>query len=337
MNGLKAAVVGCRPRGRAHVRELAKLPGVRVVAAVDMVQDRAREVANEFAPEAKIYSDLGEMLNKKKPDLVAICTSASWRLEPVRLCVEAGVQAIQCEKPMAVSWQEAVEMHDLAEQAGVLLAFCHQRRFAPQFLLAKSLLEHNEIGELVRIDGYCPNIFDWGTHWLDLMRFWTDDPAAKWVMGQVDRSDPYEQFGQVIESASTLRVGLQNDVEFALHTKRSLDHPHILLRVIGREGVIEVQPRDEPKLRCIHEKALGWQVPDCAPPDDGLDDTGRALAHLIDCLEQGISPTHGSSQALQATELIFAGYLSSLERTRIHLPLGARQITLDQAISNTLA
>jgi len=47
----------------------------------------------------------------------------------VRRAVDAGVRAIHCEKPMALSYGDALDMHDYTRANGVLLTINHQRRF----------------------------------------------------------------------------------------------------------------------------------------------------------------------------------------------------------------
>ena len=72
------------------------------------------------------------------------------------------MRAIHCEKPMAPTWGEAKAMHKAAAQKGIQLTFNHQRRFLQPFREARRLAREGAIGRLVRLEGACDNLIDWG-------------------------------------------------------------------------------------------------------------------------------------------------------------------------------
>ena len=48
----------------------------------------------------------------------------------------------------------------------------------------KEIAKSDAIGDLYRLEGSCPDLFDWGTHWFDMFFFYNDDEPAEWAMGR---------------------------------------------------------------------------------------------------------------------------------------------------------
>ncbi len=139
MTEIKAAIIGCGGRGREHAKGYAASDRTKIVAVVDPLEEAARVVADKYGVES-VYSYHPEMLAAHQPDIVSICTWTGLHAQMVLDVAAAGVKAIHCEKPMAPTWGEARRMHRACEEAGVQLTFCHQRRFAAQFVKARDLI-----------------------------------------------------------------------------------------------------------------------------------------------------------------------------------------------------
>jgi predicted dehydrogenase len=58
------------------------------------------------------------------------------------------------------------------------VSFNHQRRSAKPFRRAKGLLGGGAIGRLTLEEASAPNLYDWGTHWFDMMCFYNNDEPA---------------------------------------------------------------------------------------------------------------------------------------------------------------
>src|SRR5262249_256169 len=139
MTRYRAAILGCGGRGRAHAAGYAASPGAEIVGCADPVVENARTLAQAHAG-AKAYADYPELLAEQRPGVASICTWPHLHREMVGAAVEAKVAAIHCEKPMAPTFGDARAMHRAAEKAGVVMTFCHQRRFAPPFRKARDLI-----------------------------------------------------------------------------------------------------------------------------------------------------------------------------------------------------
>ena len=56
---------------------------------------------------------------------------------------------MQCEKPMAMTEQECMEMMEATDKAGVKLQLAFMRRFDESFMHAKERVDAGEIGDVV--------------------------------------------------------------------------------------------------------------------------------------------------------------------------------------------
>jgi predicted dehydrogenase len=331
MKKIKAAMIGCGRQGReedfdvtgcamshSHVMGYQALPNVTVVACVDLVEERAKDFAKKYNI-AGVYTDYKEMIRKEKPDIVSISTWTATHRQIVEGCAEVGVRAIHCEKPMAVTLGDARAMMKACDDKGIQLTFNHQRRFEKQYQTARNLVNTGVIGKLRRIETACPDLFDWGTHWFDMMHFYNNDIPAEWVLGQIHVDKPKNVFGVLLENQGMANVRFVNGVYGLMmagagHTIWA-DH-----RLLGTDGIIEVampvvrvRGRGDKEMRTItfpEEKNIGGWTP-----------ITWGIRDAVTCLETGREPELSARKALQATECIFATYESSRRRGRVTFPL----------------
>jgi UDP-N-acetylglucosamine 3-dehydrogenase len=318
MKTLRVGLMGCGGRGREHALGYAQSQKARIVACSDPMEGMRKRLAKEFGIR-RTYASYQEMLAKEKLDVVSVCLWTGMHHDAIMACIGAPhpPRLINAEKPMAPTFGEARDMHAACEQAGIMLTFSHQRRFGPSFARARELLKEGAIGELSRMEGFCHNLFDWGTHWFDMMFFYNDDTPAEWVMGQVDVAEERSVFGAFFETNGLSYIRWKNGVVGLLVTGDdvggSLAYGN---RLIGSQGIMEVR-EDLRLLRAGHE----WEnvpVPKLELPGG---DTALYVLDSIDCLIEGRESILSSRKALAATELIFATYESSRRRARVHLPL----------------
>jgi predicted dehydrogenase len=304
-----------------HAQGYEASPDAKIVALADISEENARAFQEMHGGE-HIYTDYHEMLAKEHLDMVSICTWPHLHAEMVIAAAEAGVKAIHCEKPMAPTFGEAKQMVELCQQRGVQLSFNHQRRFGTPFRRAKELLESGAIGDLTRLEATCPDLFDWGTHWFDMMFFYNNETPVEWVMGQVDVRNPRTVFGVQLEGQGLSFFRYKNGVDGLLTTGPRELWPS-LNRLIGTDGMIELTFGENDGLRMWGKGQTGWQpVEDVAMDANDLATVvPRGVLDAIDALKTGREPELSGQRALRATELIFATYESSRRRGRVDLPL----------------
>ena len=327
MGNFRAGIIGCGGRGRSHARGYQASQEVEIVACADPVEESRENFVEEFAVPSS-YSDYTDMLEKEDLDFVSVCTWTGMHRDMVVDAASSGIRAIHSEKPMAPTWGESKELYQACVDNEVMVTFCHQRRFAPSFRKAKALVDEGAIGDLIRLEGACPNLFDWGTHWFDMFFYYNNDAPAQWVIGQIDVEEESQVFGVALETSGLSWIRWQNGVEGLLATG-GVELQHASNRLVGSEGIIEVGGgKDKPPVRVL--KGGKWDAVDVTRSEANA--TTDSVLDLIACVKSGEEPELSGRKALQSTELIFATYESSRKRGRVDLPLE----TTDSALLSML-
>ncbi|MFJ6085276.1 Gfo/Idh/MocA family protein [Streptomyces sp. NPDC092369] len=330
---LSAVVVGAGSQGRVHALGHLAAPGVTLAGLADIDLTAAQALAAELdVPHAR--GDFRELLTEVGPDIVSVCTPPAHHLDVVRAAVAVGARAVHCEKPIALSYGDALAMTTEAADAGVVLTFNLQRRFDPVQIQAREWIRQGEIGDVVTVEGYCPNLFDWGTHVLDLVLFHRQDIAPEWVLGQIDVSVDRYVYGVFTETASLTQVGWADGVRAVVCTGRE-PHTSVLnlendlgLIVQGTRGRADIRGARTLLRRFGKDDLVRESTFDTDPRhwDRGVDPaivagTAEAIRDLVESLRIGRRPALHAQQALRGAELIFATYESSRSRRRVPLPL----------------
>jgi len=310
----------------AHARGYNATGRCKIVALCDIIKERADTFNGEHAGgAAQVFTDYETMLAEVKPDLVSVCTWPALHAPMVIACAHAGVKAVHCEKPMAPTFGEARRMHEVCVARGVQLTFNHQRRFLDVFQSARRLLKEGRIGELKRMEASCGDLFDWGTHWLNMFEFFNDEARGQWVMGQVDARRPKAVYGVPTETQGVCAVRYENGVFGTLLTgEGSGEIVGCSIRLTGSEGVLELH-NSAPSLRLRGPGDAALHTPDDLQNVGGLHGDiaiTRAIADMVGCVgSTDKTPLLASDNAFKTTEVIFATYESARRRGRVDLPL----------------
>lgn len=146
MEKLKIGVIGCGSIARRrHLIEYAANENVEIVAVCDLISERAEEMAVQY--NAQAFVDYKELLAMGNLDAVSVCLP-NYLHAPVSIeALNAGYHVL-CEKPMAISEEEAKSMIQAAEQNGKKLMIAHNQRFVSSHQKAKQLIDSGEIGKI---------------------------------------------------------------------------------------------------------------------------------------------------------------------------------------------
>ncbi len=142
---LGLAMIGCGQIARSHLRAIAKNQHAELVAAMDVVEERAIAVAEEY--DAKSYTSVDEVLADDRVDAVVLPLPHHLHCPIAMQSAEAG-KHILVEKPMALDFSEALQMVEAAESAGVRLMVGQSTRFRPEVWKAKSIIDSGKLGEI---------------------------------------------------------------------------------------------------------------------------------------------------------------------------------------------
>ena len=109
---LRAAIVGTGGISRTHGRRIRDL-GSTVVGICGRSLASAESLANDLGG-AELYTDLAEMLDRQRPDVLHVCSPHGHHADQSRAAIERGIHVV-CEKPLAVSAADARSVRELAD------------------------------------------------------------------------------------------------------------------------------------------------------------------------------------------------------------------------------
>ncbi|MFZ2462499.1 MAG: Gfo/Idh/MocA family oxidoreductase [Caldibacillus thermoamylovorans] len=146
---LKYAIIGCGRISPNHIAAAIKNE-LNIVALCDLIPEKMDDKFREFNLSDSIakYTDYEEMLEKERPDLVAICTESGKHAQIALDCIEAGVNLI-IEKPIALSLEDADEIIKKAKEKNVKVSACHQNRFNKSIQKIREAVEQERFGRLL--------------------------------------------------------------------------------------------------------------------------------------------------------------------------------------------
>jgi predicted dehydrogenase len=125
------AVVGAGYFGSFHCGKIASIDGVRLAAVVDIDQNRALRMAEQYG--ARALSSHRDLSGQVQAAVVAVPTSAHHEVAAELLA--SGIELL-VEKPLATTLADAEDLCRLAEGRTLRLQVGHLERFNPVFLEA---------------------------------------------------------------------------------------------------------------------------------------------------------------------------------------------------------
>lgn len=147
---INAAIVGTGFIGPAHLEALRRLPYIQVTALVEVNQEVATQKAAELGiPNAYTFE---KMLEDESIDVVHICTPNFLHFPQTKACLLAGKHVI-CEKPLAVTTDEAEELVNLAKEKGLVNAVHFNLRYYPMVRQMRVLRQKGELGDVYSVMG----------------------------------------------------------------------------------------------------------------------------------------------------------------------------------------
>lgn len=189
---LNVGLIGLGRLGRVYARDLAtRIPTTRLVAVADTNAAAAEEVAREFEV-ARSYADPEALLDDASVDAVVIASPTSTH-RALAIAAAGRRKPTFCEKPLALTLPEALEIRDAVSRAGNFFQMGFMRRFDPGYAAARRQVVEGVIGSPVVFKSTSRDphrttleyadprssggmILDMGIHDFDL---------ARWFMGDV--------------------------------------------------------------------------------------------------------------------------------------------------------
>jgi predicted dehydrogenase len=183
---IKVAIFGTGFMGRVHTEALRRLGNVEVTGIAGSSMERARKFADEVSIE-RAAGDYRELLTDPNIDAVHICTPNALHFEQTMASLAAGKHVL-CEKPLASSVEEGLQMLALAKEKDLAHCTLYNVRSYPQVQQIRQMRLAGEFGEIRFVQGtysqdwlFYDTDWNWriesgksrtfadiGTHWCDL-------------------------------------------------------------------------------------------------------------------------------------------------------------------------
>lgn len=308
---LGVALLGAGRMGRTHAETLPSLPGVRVVAVADPVEE-AREGARLAAGALRAYSDPADAIADGEVDALIIATPTPTHAPLVEEAAGAG-KAVFCEKPVADSLARAQELARRVRESGVPFQIGFQRRFDPGYAAAHERIARGELGtidqfrsvgrdpappplEYLRVSGGI--FFDQALHEFDIARFLVGEVSEVSAWGAVRVQEEIGAMDDADTAVTLLRFesGALGVIE---NSRRAVYGYDIRTEVFGSAGKLVVDA--VPKTPLWHYGERGVSADHYHFFTDRFREAARQeLCAFVASVRQGRPASPGIDDALRA-------------------------------------
>lgn len=320
-----------------HIPNYLKKEGkVKLVAVADVAIERAQKVAEKFEiPYA--FTSYKEMLASVELDAVSVCIPNKFHREATIAALEAGCHVL-CEKPPAMTVEEAEEMATIAKRTGKFLTYGFHYRYQAEVETAKRFIEAGELGEIYsarvhairrrgipgwgvftnkELQGGGP-LIDIGVHMLDTALYLMGYPEPAVVLGKthqrigtkkgVGLSGDWDYENYTVEDMAVGMVTFQNGATLTVETAFAANvekDETMQVSLLGDEGGAEIFP-----LKIFQEKhhTLVDLTPAYLPKTDGY---YREISQFVDCCLEGVPPLCTPEQGITIQRIVNAIYESA--------------------------
>ncbi len=326
MSRPKVGVIGAGAWGKNHVRTLAAMTDVELVAVCDSHPATREWLARQY-PGVAVTDSAADLL--KRVDGVVIATPARTHASLGREAVDAGVAAL-IEKPFALSVADAEELAERAAAKGVHLLAGHLLEYHPVVERLRQMIADRTLGDLYYLYAQRVNL---GQVRPDENALWSFGPhdvsVALFLLGEspvrvTAQGHAYLQKGieDVVFLTMTFRTGVMAHVQMSW-----LDpHKERRLTVVGsKQMVVFDDMAGREKLR-VYDKGVD------RPPEYGS--YGESLT-----IREGdiFIPRLSNVEPLAAELRHFARVLRGEERPRADAADGVRVVRVLDAAGRSLA
>ncbi|QKZ05019.1 Gfo/Idh/MocA family oxidoreductase [Pseudomonas eucalypticola] len=300
---IRLGLIGAGRMGSFHAHTAARhIPGASLDAIADPVPGQAARLAEQLGV-SRVYNDPQQLLDDPQIDAVLIAAPARSHAELVISAAHAG-KGIFCEKPMAITLDEADRAIAAAADAHVVLQVGFNRRFARSFRSAHEDVLAGRIGtpQLLRsltrdpalnnpaATGQWVIFLETLIHDFDALRYLNPGANAVQVYAVADAlvAPQYKAQGLLDTAVVTVRFdnGALATAEANFQAVYGYD---VRGEVFGSAGMLSLGSVADGSL--VRYLASGIQADTLRQDTDLLRDAYMAeLNHFVDCVRHGTRP-----------------------------------------------
>lgn len=324
----KVALLGAGFIASVHMEAWKKVDGAEVSVFFETNPEKATAFREKYG--IAHYDSLSNLLRNEDVDIVDICLPTFLHREYVEMAANAG-KHVFCEKPIALTIDDAATMQDVCRRNGVKFMVGHVLRFWGEYVKAKELLQEGAIGKILAVEAFrlsvspAWSVDSWilkpdlsGGAALDLHIH--DCDYVNWILGS-----PKEVFAWGVRSVAGSLDHVFTEVRYEDGAVASIqggwmmkgDFPFTCgYRILGEQGVLEwtfragvnIEERDQSNPIIFYRNGEGRKTIEVSSEDPYYCE----LQYFFDCIKEGKPIEKGSpEQATLALKLALAARTAS--------------------------
>jgi predicted dehydrogenase len=145
-------VIGCGGFGLFALQQFVQVPGIQLAGMAGTARPAALAAAKRYGLED--VDEINRLIARPEVDVVYIATPPFLHFEQARLALLAGKHVI-CEKPLAMTVDEADELIALAKRNDLLIVANLMQRYNPLYDIVAQIFQQRPLGEFLH--GYFEN------------------------------------------------------------------------------------------------------------------------------------------------------------------------------------
>ncbi|REJ67177.1 MAG: gfo/Idh/MocA family oxidoreductase [Planctomycetota bacterium] len=315
-------LIGCGGITVEHLTAY-RAAGYRVVALCDVNWEAARKRQQEFYPDANIYEDPQDVLERDDVEVVDIATHPDVRPELVAAALSAGKHVLS-QKPFVLDLDVGRQLADLAERQGVALAVNQNGRWAPHFSYVRRLVAEGWLGKILAVHtgvhwdhSWVAGtefekvkhliLFDFAIHWFDMLTCLMGDEVPRGVYATTSRSPQQKIAPHLLAQAQVEYDEAQASLVFDGSVTNGGHDSTFVAGTLGTFRSLGADLNQQTATVTIGENSASPQLKGRWFPD-GFHGT---MGELLCAIEQGREPSHNARNNLRSLELCFAAVASA--------------------------
>jgi predicted dehydrogenase len=346
MRRLRVGVVGCGQIARtAHLPNYARCPDVELVAVADRHRARAELCAREFGG-SRAFDSFEAMLEATDLDALSICVPNKFHAPYAIAALERGIHVL-CEKPPAMTGDEAAAMAAAARRNGRVLTFGFHYRWGVEVGVVKRFVDAQDLGEIhaaravalrrrgipgwgvfndKALQGGGP-LMDIGVHVLDLALWLMGYPKPRVILATTHRGigsregvgalGDWDWRNYSVEDMARGMIQFENGASLLLETSFAAnvgEQEQIQVSLMGDRGGADVLP---PRIYQERHGVLTDTAPVNLAPSGTEACYARQIRDFVQCCREGGRPMVSPDESVALQRIVDALYLSAERRRAV--------------------
>ena len=343
MEKIRLGLIGCGGMMAQHVQGVLMVDTVEIVATCDIVEERAKTVADALGGKAKTFTNYVDMVDMVDAVMIAL---------PHDLHFECGMffamndKHILMEKPLCNSERECEILIEECEKRNLKLMCAYPVRFWPGIRKLKELIDSGEYGEIIQMSVWTEQLtginvkyddltqnqvwtntsrlgggqlFSHGCHYVDIILWFLGEPISGAHMGTRNGTPwmieegtsalvmKFEGGAVAYHGATWGARGTRLGYDFQIQTEKGmLEYEH-------KSGEVRLYNRNK-----VHNPGQSeTQAYEILWKREGVrsKETQYEIAHFADCVLNDKTPITNGRSALQGLRVIWALYNAEKNNT----------------------